>query len=147
MVNWIHDTRAQDNTALWGDAPNPTIASEWLQPSNVATARLTRTWNERMVSTFQFAYSDNAISWVSSQSCPGSLCSRDGFTYTKIFRATTGQFPSLFLDDGLTYLQHLRPYANRTDILQFGGDLNYAVGRSICLISPCRILLRKEIFY
>ena len=143
MMNWIHDTWAQDNTALWGDAPNPTIASDWSQPSNVATVRLTRTWNEKMVSTFQFAYSDNAISWVSSKSCPASLCSRDGFTYTKLFPASNGQFPSLFLDDGFTYLQHLPPYANRTDILQFGGDLNYAVGKHSLKVGATDLFLRK----
>ena len=143
MMNWIHDTWAQDNTALWGDAPNPAIASDWSQPSNVATVRLTRTWNEKMVSTFQFAYSDNAISWVSSKSCPASLCSRDGFTYTKLFPASNGQFPSLFLDDGFTYLQHLPPYANRTDILQFGGDLNYAVGKHSLKVGATDLFLRK----
>ncbi len=143
MVNWIHDTWAQDNTALWGDAPNPAIASDWSQPSNIATARLTRTWNERMVSTFQFAYSDNDISWVSSSKCPATLCSRDGFTYTEIFPATNGQFPSLFLDDGFTYLQHLPPYTNRTDILQFGGDLSYLVGKHSLKFGATDAFLRK----
>ena len=143
MVNWIHDMWAQDNTALWGDAPNPIIASDWSQPSNIVTARLTRTWNERMVSTFQFAYSDNDISWVSSSKCPASLCSRDGFTYTKIFPATNGQFPSLFLDDGFTYLQHLPPYTNRTDNLQIGGDLNYVVGKHSLKFGATDAFLRK----
>jgi hypothetical protein len=143
MVNWVHDTWAQDNTALWGDAPNPTIASDWTQPSNVITARLTRTWSERMVSTFQFAYSDNDIGWVSAKSCPPSLCSRQGFTYTEIFPLTNGQFPSLFLDDGFTYLQHLPPYTNRTDILQFTGDLNYVFGKHSLKMGATDAFLRK----
>jgi hypothetical protein len=143
MLSWVHDTWAQDNTALWGDAPNPTIASDWSQPSNVATARLTRTWNEKMVSTFQFAYSDNDISWVSSKNCPPSLCSRQGFTYTEIFPLTNGQFPSLFLDDGFTNLQHLPPYANRTDILQFAGDLSYTLGKHSLKVGATDAFLRK----
>jgi hypothetical protein len=144
MVNWIHDSWAQDNTdSLWGDAPNPTIASDWSQPSNIATLRVTRNWNEKMVSTFQFAYSDNDISWVSSKSCPPALCSRQGFTYTPIFPPTTNQFPSLFLDDGFTYLQHLPPYSNRTDILQFTGDLAYVFGKHQLKVGGTGAFLRK----
>jgi hypothetical protein len=143
MLNWIHDTWEQDNTRLWGDAPHPTIASDWSQPSNVATLRVTRTWNDRTVSNFQFSYSDNEIRWVSAKSCPPSLCSRQGFTYTEIFPETTGQFPRLGLGDGFTGLYHLTPYTNRTDILQWGGDLNYFFGRHALKLGGTGAWLRK----
>src|SRR5262249_37450425 len=71
------------------------------------------------------------------------LCSRQGFTYTEIFPLTNGQFPSLLLDDGFTNLQHLPPYANRTDILQFAGDLNYTVGKHSLKVGATDAFLRK----
>jgi hypothetical protein len=40
MLNWIHDSWVQDNTALWGDAAHPTIASDWTQPSNAVRPAL-----------------------------------------------------------------------------------------------------------
>ncbi len=109
MLSWIHDSWSQDNTALWGDAPHPTISSDWSQPSNVATFRLSHAWNERMLSTFQFSYSDNEIKWVSSKSCPASLFSRQGFTYQEIFPETNSLFPTVRNGDGYTSLQHLPP--------------------------------------
>lgn len=143
MLNWTHDTWAQDRTALWGDAPHPTIASDWSQPSNVATARLAHTWNERMLSTFQFNYSDNEIKWVSAKSCPASLCSRQGFTYREIFPETSGQFPTVRNGDGFTLLQHLPPYTNRTDIVQFLTDFSYAFGKHALKVGGTAAWMRK----
>lgn len=123
MLNWVHDTWERDNTALWGDVAHPTITSDWSQPSNVATARLTRTWNERLVSSFQFSYSDNEIKWVSAESCPPAQCSRQGFTFTEVFPETNGQFPTLWgTGEGFSALWHVPPYTNRTDIVQFNSD-------------------------
>jgi hypothetical protein len=130
MLNWIHDTWAQDNTALWGDAPNPAIASDWSQPSNAATARLTHIWSQHLLGTIQFSYSDNDISWVSSKSCPTSLCSRQGFTYSEIYPETNGQFPTLLgTGEGFTTLEHLPPYSNRTDIVQLTPNMDYVFGK------------------
>ena len=130
MLNWIHDSWVQDNTALWGDAAHPTIASDWTQPSNAATARLTHTWSERLVSTFQFSYSDNEIKWVSAKACPVTLCSRQGFTFKQIFPETNGQFPTLWgTGEGFSTLWHVPPYTNRTDIVQFSADFDYVFGK------------------
>lgn len=144
-LNWIHDTWAQDNTnSLWGDTPNPTIGSDWSQPSNVATAHLVRTWNSRMLSSFQFNYSDNFIDWTSAKSCPVSLCSRQGFTYKEIFPETNGQFPTLWgTGDGFSALWHVPPYTNRTDILQWNGDFNYVFGKHTLKIGAAMLRLRK----
>jgi len=144
MLNWIHDTWAQDNTALWGDAPNPAIASDWSQPSNVAAARLTHTWSERLLGSVQFSYSDNAIDWVSSKSCPASLCSRKGFTYQEIFPETNGQFPTLYgTGEGFSELQHLPPYTNRTDILQVSSNVDYLFGKHTLIFGGTWLRLRK----
>lgn len=130
MLHYIQDSWARDNTALWGDAPHPTIASDWTQPSKSATMRLSHTWNDRMLSTFQFSYSDNLIDWVSAKSCPPSLCSRQSFTYKEIFPETNGQFPTMWgTGDGFSTLWHVPPYTNRTDILQFSGDFSYVFGK------------------
>ena len=144
-LNWIHDTWAQENTnALWGDAANPTIGSDWSQPSNVATAHLVRTWNSRMLSSFQFNYSDNFIDWLSAKSCPASLCSRQGFTYKEIFPETNGQFPTLWgTGDGFSTLWHVPPYNNRTDILQWSGDFDYVFGKHTLKTGAGALRLRK----
>lgn len=144
MLNWINDHWTQDNTALWGDAPNPAIASDWTQPSNAATARLTHTWSERLVSTFQFSYSDNEIKWVSAKSCPATLCSRQGFTYKEIFPETNGQFPTLWgTGEGFSPLWHVPPYTNRTDIVQFSADFDYVFGKHQLKIGGTAAWLNK----
>ena len=144
MLNWIHDTWAQDSTSLWGDAPNPLISSDWSQPSNVATARLTHTFNERLLGTVQFSYSDNDINWVSAKSCPVSLCSRQGFTYKEIFPETNGQFPTLWgTGEGFSALWHVPPYTNRTDILQLSSDFAYVFGKHVMKIGGTAMWLRK----
>jgi hypothetical protein len=144
MANWIHDTWAMHDVALWGDAPNPAIASDWSQPSNIATARLTHIWSNRALSNIQFSYSDNDINWVSSTSCPASLCSRQGFTYTEIYPQTSGQFPTLEgTGEGFTALQHDPPYSNRTDIVQLTPNTDYEIGRHTMKFGGIWAWLRK----
>ena len=144
MLNWIHDSWARDTTSLWGDAPNPLISSDWSQPSNVATARLTHTFNDRLLATVQFSYSDNDINWVSAKTCPASLCSRQGFTYKEIFPETNGQFPTLWgTGEGFSALWHVPPYSNRTDILQLSSDFAYVFGKHVMKVGGTAMWLRK----
>lgn len=145
MLNYIQDNWVQDNTTgEWGTAPNPTITSDWSQPSRSATARLTHTWNARMVSNFQFAYSDNYIDWTPSSTCPVSLCSRQGFDYQNIFPATNGLFPSfLGTGDGISPVYIEAPYNNRTDTTEVGSDFNYTVGKHQLTMGGAYYALRK----
>ena len=63
MVRYINEkwTHLGASGNFWGDAPYPTIASDWSQPSHSFAVKLTNTLSPTMVNEFQFSKSGNDI--------------------------------------------------------------------------------------
>jgi hypothetical protein len=68
MVRYINETWTHLGASgnFWGDAPYPTIASDWSQPSHSFAVKLTNTITSKAVNEFQFSIAGNDIIITSS---------------------------------------------------------------------------------
>ena len=63
MVRYINEYWDHKGASgnFWGDAPYPTIASDWSQPSHSFAVKLTNTLTSKAVNEFQFSIAGNDI--------------------------------------------------------------------------------------
>jgi outer membrane receptor protein involved in Fe transport len=110
----------------------PSTSTDWSWLGKNVIAKLTAQLTPRLLNDFQFGYSNNALSYVTSTAADSTLSSRAGFTYTELFPETSGSFPSLNqggLLEGFNPLGHGAPFKNRTDNFQWKDDLAYTFGK------------------
>ena len=110
----------------------PSTSTDWTWKGQNVIAKVSAQLSPRLLNDFQFGYSNNALSYVTSSSADPTLSSRAGFTYTELFPETSGSFPSLNQGttlDGFAPLGHGAPFRNRTDNFQWKDDLAYAFGK------------------
>ena len=130
MVNYMQTNETQLNRSDgWGDDNFPSVSSDWFLTGKVATIKLTNVISPHTVNDFQFGYSNNTIKWQTSKASDPTLASRVGFTYTELFPATSGSFPTANLNDGFGFLNHTSPFFNRTDNFQYKDDLTHVFGK------------------
>ncbi len=130
MVRWINESWTHDRASgnFWGDAPFPTLASDWDQPSSSFAVKLTNTIGTTTVNEFQFSRAGNDILVTTS---PGTeaLNQEIASKFPTVFpQATTGA-PSLFWGPGgYTDLWHQAPWMNHEDLFIWKDDLSKVMG-------------------
>ena len=146
MVNYIRMNEIQNNIngELWGDDNFPSVSSDWQWLGRLATLGFTYTVNPHIVNDFRFGYSHNNISFVTSKSSNPTLASRDGFTYTELFPATSGSFPTLNAVEQFGTVTHTAPFFNKTDNFFFRDNLALTFGKHTLTTGVDIGLLRKQ---
>ncbi len=127
--NWTH-LGASGN--FWGDAPYPTIASDWSQPSHSFAVKLTNTITSKAVNEFQFSIAGNDIIITSSpetQALQEEIASAIPTVFPKNPDDIGGSIPSLFWGaGGYANIWHQAPWANREDLYIWKDDFSLVKG-------------------
>ena len=127
--NWTH-LGASGN--FWGDAPYPTIASDWSQPSHSFAVKLTNTITSKAVNEFQFSIAGNDIIITSSpetQALQEEIASKIPTVFPKNPDDIGGSIPSLFWGaGGYANIWHQAPWANREDLYIWKDDFSLVKG-------------------
>jgi hypothetical protein len=127
--NWTH-LGASGN--FWGDAPYPTIASDWSQPSHSFAVKLTNTITSKAVNEFQFSIAGNEIIITSSpetQALQDEIASKIPTVFPKNPEDIGGAIPSLFWGaGGYANIWHQAPWANREDLYIWKDDFSLVAG-------------------
>ena len=134
MVRYINErwTHLAASNNFWGDAPYPTIASDWSQPSHSFAVKLTNTLTSKAVNEFQFSIAGNDIIITTS---PGSQALEDEIAakIPTVFPhgdgSIGGAVPSLFWGvDGYANIWHQAPWHNREDLYIWKDDFSLVKG-------------------
>jgi hypothetical protein len=146
MVNYIrmNETQNNVNSELWGDDNFPSVSSDWQWLGRLATLGFTYTVNPHVVNDFRFGYSHNNISFVTSNASDPTLASRAGFTYTELWPATSGSFPTLNSVEQFGTITHTAPFYNKTDNFFVRDNVSLIFGNHTITTGVDVGLLRKQ---
>jgi hypothetical protein len=134
MVRYINEkwTHLGASGNFWGDAPYPTIASDWSQPSHSFAVKLTNTITSKAVNEFQFSIAGNDIIITSSpetQALQDEIAAAIPTVFPKNPDDIGGAIPSLFWGvDGYANIWHQAPWANREDLYIWKDDFSLVKG-------------------
>ncbi|HKG59427.1 MAG TPA: carboxypeptidase regulatory-like domain-containing protein [Pyrinomonadaceae bacterium] len=134
MVRYINEkwTHLGASGNFWGDAPYPTIASDWSQPSHSFAVKLTNTITSKAVNEFQFSIAGNDIIITSSpetQALQDEIASKIPTVFPKNPDDIGGAIPSLFWGaGGYANIWHQAPWANRQDLYIWKDDFSLVKG-------------------
>jgi hypothetical protein len=134
MVRYINETWTHLGASgnFWGDAPYPTIASDWSQPSHSFAVKLTNTITSKAVNEFQFSIAGNDIIITSSpetQALQEEIASKIPTVFPKNPEDIGGAIPSLFWGaGGYANIWHQAPWANREDLYIWKDDFSLVKG-------------------
>jgi hypothetical protein len=134
MVRYINETWTHLGASgnFWGDAPYPTIASDWSQPSHSFAVKLTNTITSKAVNEFQFSIAGNDIIITSSpetQALQEEIASKIPTVFPKNPDDIGGAIPSLFWGaGGYANIWHQAPWANREDLYIWKDDFSLVKG-------------------
>jgi hypothetical protein len=134
MVRYINEkwTHLGASGNFWGDAPYPTIASDWSQPSHSFAVKLTNTLTSKAVNEFQFSIAGNDIIITSSpetQALQDEIASKIPTVFPKNPEDIGGSIPSLFWGaGGYANIWHQAPWANREDLYIWKDDFSLVTG-------------------
>jgi hypothetical protein len=131
MVRYIHEAWTHNNAAntFWGDAPIPTLESNWAQPSHSFAVKLTTTLSATAVNEFQFSRAGNDITITTASSSEGVL-NNFASKFPTVFPNSIGgpAFPALWAADGYTTLEHEAPWSNHEDLFIWKDDFSWVKG-------------------
>ncbi|HEY6333833.1 MAG TPA: carboxypeptidase regulatory-like domain-containing protein, partial [Blastocatellia bacterium] len=131
MVRYIHEAWTHNNASnsFWGDSPDPSLQSNWSQPSHSFAVKLTTTLSSTAVNEFQFSRAGNDINVTTAAS---SLPGLENFAskFPTVFPNSLGgpQFPALWAADGYTTLEHEAPWQNHEDLFIWKDDFSWVKG-------------------
>ena len=135
MVRYINEKWTHDGASgnFWGDAPYPTLSSDWSQPSHSFAVKLTNTLSDRAVNEFQFSIAGNDIIIATN---PGTQALQDEIAakIPSVFPhggdgLVGGTVPSLFWGaGGYANIWHQAPWANREDLYIWKDDFSLVFG-------------------
>src|SRR5215217_4434417 len=134
MVRYINEKWTHLGAAgnFWGDAPYPTIAYDWAQPSHSFAVKLTNTITSKAVNEFQFSIAGNDIIITSSpetQALQDEIASKIPTVFPKNAEDVGGAIPSLFWGaGGYANIWHQAPWANREDLYIWKDDFSLVKG-------------------
>ncbi len=134
MVRYINErwTHLGASGNFWGDAPYPTIASDWNQPSHSFAVKLTNTLTSKAVNEFQFSIAGNDIIITTSpetQALQDEIASKIPTVFPKNPDDIGGSIPSLFWGaGGYANIWHQAPWANREDLYIWKDDFSLVKG-------------------
>ena len=146
MVNYIRMNEIQNNVngELWGDDNFPSVSSDWQWLGRLGTLGFTYTVNPHIVNDFRFGYSHNNISFITSKASDPTLASRAGFTYTELWSATSGSFPTLNSVEQFGTIAHTAPFYNKTDNFFVRDNISATFGKHTLTTGVDLGLLRKQ---
>ena len=134
MVRYINEYWDHKGASgnFWGDAPYPTIASDWSQPSHSFAVKLANTLSAKAVNEFQFSIAGNDIIITSSPET-AALEEEIAATFPTVFprqeNAIGGAIPSIFWGvNGYANIWHQAPWANREDLYIWKDDFSLVKG-------------------
>src|SRR5215213_10196728 len=134
MVRYINEkwTHLGASGNFWGDAPYPTVASDWSQPSHSFAVKLTNTITSKAVNEFQFSIAGNDIIITSSpetQALQEEIASKIPTVFPKDPTDIGGAIPSLFWGaGGYANIWHQAPWTNREDLYIWKDDFSLVKG-------------------
>jgi hypothetical protein len=134
MVRYINEKWNHAGAAgnFWGDAPYPTITSDWSQPSHSFAVKLTNTLSSRAVNEFQFSIAGNDIIITTSpetQALQEEIAAAIPTVFPKNEGDVGGSIPSLFWGaGGYANIWHQAPWANREDLYIWKDDFSLVAG-------------------
>ncbi len=134
MVRYINEKWDHKGAAgnFWGDAPYPTITSDWSQPSHSFAVKLTNTLSSNAVNEFQFSIAGNDIIIATSpetQALEDEIAAAIPTVFPKADGDVGGSIPSLFWGvDGYANIWHQAPWANREDLYIWKDDFSLIKG-------------------
>ncbi|HYK92216.1 MAG TPA: carboxypeptidase regulatory-like domain-containing protein [Acidobacteriota bacterium] len=142
-------TQAGINAQNWGDDNWPSVNSDWQWVGRHAVLDVTNTLSPRLVNDFEGGYAHNHIIFATGKSSDPKLASRSGFTYSELFPATSGSFPTVssveaFGSGSGNLLAHQAPFFNKTDNWMFKDDLSSFFGKHNLKVGFNLLLLRKD---
>lgn len=125
---WTHGVASGN---FWGDAPFPTLSSDWDQPSRSFAVKLTNTLTPTAVNEFQFSAAGNDIIIT------------DSAETLALNKEVTSKFPTVFPHEGdvgagppplfwgpggYNTLWHQAPWTNREDLYIWKDDFSKVLG-------------------
>jgi hypothetical protein len=134
MVRYINEkwTHLAASGNFWGDAPYPTLASDWSQPSHAFAVKLTNTITSKAVNEFQFSIAGNDIIITTSpdtQALQDEIAARIPTVFPHADGTIGGAIPSLFWGaGGYANIWHQAPWANREDLYIWKDDFSLVKG-------------------
>ena len=134
MVRYINEkwTHLAASNNFWGDAPYPTIASDWSQPSHSFAVKLTNTLTSKAVNEFQFSIAGNDIIITTapgSKALEDEIASKIPTVFPHGDGSIGGAVPSLFWGvDGYANIWHQAPWQNREDLYIWKDDFSLVKG-------------------
>ena len=134
MVRYINEYWDHKGAAgnFWGDAPYPTITSDWSQPSHSFAVKLTNTLTSNAVNEFQFSIAGNDIIITTSpetQALEDEIAAAIPTVFPKADGDVGGAIPSLFWGaGGYANIWHQAPWANREDLYIWKDDFSLVKG-------------------
>ncbi|HEX5875834.1 MAG TPA: carboxypeptidase regulatory-like domain-containing protein [Pyrinomonadaceae bacterium] len=134
MVRYINEkwTHKGASGNFWGDAPYPTIASDWSQPSHSFAVKLTNTLSSKAVNEFQFSIAGNDIIITTSpesMALEQEIASAIPTVFPQAEGDIGGSIPSLFWGaGGYANIWHQAPWANREDLYIWKDDFSLVAG-------------------
>ena len=134
MVRYINEkwTHKGASGNFWGDAPYPTIASDWSQPSHSFAVKLTNTLSSKAVNEFQFSIAGNDIIIATSPDSAAleqEIASAIPTVFPQADGDIGGSIPSLFWGaGGYANIWHQAPWANREDLYIWKDDFSLVAG-------------------
>ena len=134
MVRYINEYWTHDGASgnFWGDAPYPTLSSDWSQPSHSFAVKLTNTLSDRAVNEFQFSIAGNDIIITTNpetQALQDEIASKIPSVFPHGDEQIGGQIPSLFWGaGGYAQIWHQAPWANREDLYIWKDDFSLVFG-------------------
>lgn len=134
MVRYINEYWDHKGASgnFWGDAPYPTITSDWSQPSHSFAVKLANTISSKAVNEFQFSIAGNDIIITTSPET-AALEEEIASKFPTVFPRTDGRVggavPSLFWGaGGYANIWHQAPWANREDLYIWKDDFSLVKG-------------------
>ena len=134
MVRYINEYWDHKGASgnFWGDAPYPTISSDWSQPSHSFAVKLANTLSSKAVNEFQFSIAGNDIIITTSPET-SALEEEIAAVFPTVFprqeNAVGGAIPSLFWGvNGYAQIWHQAPWANREDLYIWKDDFSLVKG-------------------
>jgi hypothetical protein len=133
MVRYINEkwTHGGATGNFWGDAPYPTISSDWSQPSHSFAIKLTNTFGSTAVNEFQFSKAGNDIIIVTNPATDALNMEIESKIPTVFPHEGDigGPIPSLFWGaGGYANIWHQAPWNNREDLFIWKDDFAKVVG-------------------
>ena len=134
MVRYINEkwTHLAASGNFWGDAPYPTLASDWSQPSHAFAVKLTNTLTSKAVNEFQFSIAGNDIIITTSpetQALQDEIAAKIPTVFPHADGSIGGAIPSLFWGaGGYANIWHQAPWQNREDLYIWKDDFSFIAG-------------------